>query len=69
MRMRLIKLLLILCLPGIAPADDWVWAPDHPVGSRLPDFTVTATDRSSVTLGELAGTNGTLLLFSRSADW
>ena len=69
MCMRLIKLLLILFLPSLASADDWNWAPDQPVGSTLPDFTVAATDGSSVTLGELAGTRGTLLFFSRSTDW
>lgn len=70
--MKLIKLTLFLLISSVAIdvlADDWTWAPNQKTGDILPDFSVTAIDGSATTLGEVAGENGTLLLFSRSTVW
>jgi cytochrome oxidase Cu insertion factor (SCO1/SenC/PrrC family) len=38
-------------------------------GTRVPDFTLPDQDGRSRTLASLAGPRGTMLVFSRSADW
>lgn len=38
-------------------------------GARVPDFTLTDQHGRPRTLASLAGPNGTMLVFSRSADW
>ena len=38
-------------------------------GARVPDFTLPDQAGQPRTLASLAGPNGTMLVFSRSADW
>jgi cytochrome oxidase Cu insertion factor (SCO1/SenC/PrrC family) len=38
-------------------------------GTRAPEFTLPDQDGKPRTLASLAGPNGTMLVFSRSADW
>jgi cytochrome oxidase Cu insertion factor (SCO1/SenC/PrrC family) len=38
-------------------------------GARVPDFTLPDQDGRPRTLASLAGPRGTMLVFSRSADW
>ena len=61
-------LLALLLTLGLA-AEEWVWAPEYPVGSSLPNFSALDVDGEPVTLKQLAGEKGTLVLFSRSAVW
>jgi hypothetical protein len=39
------------------------------IGERVPDFTLPDQNGKSWTLDELKGTDGLLLVFTRSADW
>ena len=39
------------------------------IGEKAPDFTLTDQHGKSWALAELMGSNGLLLVFSRSADW
>lgn len=71
--MKLIKPALLFLISSMLAANvlaqDWVWAPMQKLGDALPDFSVTAIDGSATTLSEVAGKNGTLLVFSRSTVW
>ena len=39
------------------------------IGEKVPDFALTNQHGQSLTLNELMGPSGLLLVFSRSADW
>jgi cytochrome oxidase Cu insertion factor (SCO1/SenC/PrrC family) len=39
------------------------------VGERIPDFTLTDQNGTPWTRDSIAGANGTMLVFLRSADW
>jgi hypothetical protein len=39
------------------------------IGEKVPDFTLPDQHGKSWGLGDLMGSNGLLLVFSRSADW
>jgi len=58
-----------LLLSPLGQAQDFVWAPDLPVGATIPE--IEAPDQNGVnrTFGELVGEKGALLMFSRSFDW
>lgn len=72
-RMELLgKSLLALFLIAafqVTQAQDYVWAPDLPVGSSLPE--VSAQDQNGDLRGfdNLVGENGMLFMLSRSFDW
>ena len=72
-RMELLgKSLLALFLIAafqVTQAQDYVWAPDLPVGSSLPE--VSAQDQNGDLRGfdNLVGENGMLFILSRSFDW
>lgn len=66
--MKLINLLILIMLPAMTLADEWVWAPDYPEGSQLTDF-VGQTGGDAVRLSALRGEHGTLVMFSRSTVW
>ncbi len=52
-----------------ATAQDFVWAPDFPVGAALPP--ISAEDQNGEMRGfaDLVGGNGMLFMLSRSFDW
>lgn len=52
-----------------ALAQDFVWAPDFPVGSTLPEISAQDQDGVVRTFDELVGENGMLFMLSRSFDW
>ena len=70
---RITRLMLVLVIAGTSlcayaePA--WQWAPEHPVGSPLPQFRLENHEGIASSIAELMGTNGTLLFFNRSTDW
>jgi peroxiredoxin len=66
---RLLVLLALLGCSHITVAQDFVWAPDFPVGSTIP--VLDAPDQNGVnqTLASLASDKGLMLVFSRSFDW
>ena len=71
--LRALLLLLAICAGSLAWAQEgpapWQWAPAQPVGAVLPDLALTGHEGQAVTLGEVGGERGTLLIFSRSTDW
>ena len=52
-----------------AQAQDYVWAPDLPVGSSIPAIDAPDQNGENKSFADLAGENGVLLMFSRSFDW
>ena len=68
-KLQSIAAFLAMQLSLSAMAEDWAWAPHLPEGANLPNFSVLDTSGKPVTLEQLAGEKGTLLLFSRSAVW
>jgi len=50
-----------------AQNDDYKTGPT--IGDKVPGFTLTDQYGQSRTLSNMMGTNGLLLVFSRSADW
>lgn len=61
--------LALLLLVPMVQAQDYVWAPDFPVGATIP--AIEAPDQNGVTrtFDDLVGENGLLMMFSRSFDW
>lgn len=65
-------LLLLLAFLTAAPlslAQDFVWAPELPVGSELPAIEAVDQDGNLQTFEDLVGDNGLLFMLSRSFDW
>ena len=49
--------------------DDYVWAPDFPVGSSLPEISAEDQNGELRNFDDLVGENGMLFMLSRSFDW
>ncbi len=67
--LRAVMGILLMMMTTSVFASEFEWAPGQPVGATFHEITLTDNDGQSVTLGELKGKNGTLLVFSRSTDW
>ena len=65
----LLSVLSSLLLVPLAQAQDYVWAPDFPVGSAIPAIEAPDQNGDTKTFSDLVGENGLLLMFSRSFDW
>ena len=65
----LTAVLASLWLVPLAQAQDYVGAPDFPVGADIPAIDAPDQNGASKTLADLVGENGLLLMFSRSFDW
>lgn len=66
------RILLTLMLLGsfqISLAQDFVWAPDFPVGSSVPGISAEDQDGVVQTFDDLKGEKGLLFMMSRSFDW
>jgi len=64
--------LLALLLFGsfqISMAQDFVWAPDFPVGASVPEISAQDQDGNVQSFDDLKGEKGTLFMMSRSFDW
>lgn len=64
--------LLALAFATAAPlslAQDFVWAPDFPVGSELPAIEAVDQNGQLRNFEDLAGENGLLFMLNRSFDW
>ncbi len=69
---RLLTLSSLVCAAAIGlgaqkPADPTKLGPR--VGQTVPSFTLLDQHGTSTSLKSVLGTNGALLVFSRSADW
>ena len=66
------KSLFALFLFGVfqvSTAQDYVWAPDFPVGSSLPEISAQDQNGTVHTFDDLKGEKGLLFMLSRSFDW
>ena len=69
-RMRCLPLLVGALLVSMsASAQDPAFATGPAVGEKIPAFSAVDQNGKTQTLESLAGPNGLLLLFHRSADW
>jgi predicted TIM-barrel fold metal-dependent hydrolase len=64
----LAALFVAALLPNLA-AQDFVWAPDFPVGSSLPEISAPDQDGTVRSFDDLKGEKGLLFVYSRSFDW
>jgi len=53
----------------VLQAQDFVWAPDFPVGSTIPLLDAPDEQGNQQTLSTLTGEQGLVLFFARSFDW
>lgn len=66
------RVLLALILLGafqFSMAQDFVWAPDFPVGASIIDISAQDQDGNIRTFDDLKGEKGMLFMMSRSFDW
>lgn len=61
--------LLISAIVQISTAQDFVWAPDFPVGANLPEISAQDQDGALHSFEDLTGETGLIYMFSRSFDW
>ena len=66
------RFLLTLMLLGsfqVSMAQDFVWAPDFPLGASVPEISAQDQDGNVQSYDSLKGEKGMLLMMSRSFDW
>ena len=66
------RVLLALILLGtfqFSMAQDFVWAPDFPVGASIIDISAQDQDGNVRTFDDLKGEKGMVFMLSRSFDW
>lgn len=66
---RLLLGLLLLGSSQISLAQDFVWAPDFPVGASIPEISAQDQDGNVQSFDDLIGEKGLLFMMSRSFDW
>ena len=67
-----LQLLLSLSLLGTfsaASAQEFVWAPDFPVGAAIAEISAPDQNGNVRTFDDLVGEKGLLFMMSRSFDW
>ncbi len=60
---------VLLCAAPAALAQEFVWAPDFPVGAAIPAISAQDQDGNVKTFADLVGEKGMLFMMSRSFDW
>ena len=66
---RSLLALVLLAVFQLSLAQDFVWAPDLPVGSTLPEIAAEDQNGELRRFEDLKGENGMLFMLSRSFDW
>ncbi len=66
---KIILALFLFAAVQVAQAQDFVWAPDLPVGASLPEVSAQDQNGDLRSFNELVGENGMLFMLSRSFDW
>ena len=61
--------LILLGAFQVSMAQDFVWAPDFPVGESIPEISAQDQDGTLRTFDDLTGEKGLLFMLSRSFDW
>lgn len=72
LKQRLPALSFLVCLlvgSQTVMAQDFVWAPQFPVGSELPEISAQDQNGELRSFADLVGENGMLFMLSRSFDW
>jgi hypothetical protein len=65
----LLATLFLISLSTFSQAQDFVWSPDFPVGSSIPDISAQDQDGNVQTFDDLVGEKGLLFMLSRSFNW
>lgn len=66
---QLIALLLLILSAPLASGQDFVWAPDFPVGAAIAEIAAEDQNGELRQFDDLKGENGLLFMLSRSFDW
>ena len=66
---RFFLALILLGAFQVSMAQEFVWAPDLPIGASIPDISAQDQDGNLRTFDELKGEKGLLFMLSRSFDW
>ena len=69
---NLLKLIVaVLAFTGaqVSMAQDFIWAPDFPVGASIPAINAPDQNGDMKNFDDLVGDKGLLLMLSRSFDW
>lgn len=66
---RFLLALMFLGSFQLSMAQDFVWAPDFPVGASIPEISAQDQDGNLQTFDGLKGEKGMLFMMSRSFDW
>ena len=66
---RFMSILLLLVVSNTSLAQDYVFAPDFPVGSSVPEISAQDQNGNVRDFDELVGEKGMLFMMSRSFDW
>ncbi|MFM1897582.1 MAG: hypothetical protein RLZZ385_2656 [Pseudomonadota bacterium] len=61
--------IITLSWSSLTLGQEFVWAPDLPLGARIPAIEAPNQDGQIRTFDDLKGDKGLLLMFSRSFDW
>ena len=61
--------LILLGSFQVSIAQDFVWAPDLPIGASVPEISAQDQDGKVQSFDSLKGEKGMLLMMSRSFDW
>ncbi len=61
--------LILFTVFQVSLAQDFVWAPDFPVGSSIPEISAQDQNGELRDFDDLIGENGMLFMLSRSFDW
>ena len=61
--------LFLIAVIQVSLAQEFVWAPDFPVGASIPEIAVQDQDGTVRRFEDLTGEKGLLLMLSRSFDW
>lgn len=61
--------LFLLSVFQVSLAQEFVWAPDFPVGSSIPEISAQDQNGDLRDFDDLVGENGMLFMLSRSFDW
>jgi len=67
--MRLMLSVLLMSAFSTSIAQDFVWAPDFPVGAAIPEISAPDQDGTVRNFDDLGGEKGLLFMMSRSFDW
>lgn len=60
---------LLGIMSSFSSAQDFIWAPDFPVGTAIIDISAQDQDDNVRSFDDLKGEKGLLFMLSRSFDW